>query len=136
MSRFDHINKLAPEPTILASDIEVLGKEEDGKKTPPILVKLGSLDARNRFLGGLKGKKQLLKRPMSINIDLPKVYRATHKKFRDKGNWQKHLTKPDESWFRVIFVDIEMQLIFQRKGYDHSVLDSFTPSEDNNAAGP
>ena len=68
---------------------------------------------------------------MSINIDLPKVYRATHKKFRDKGNWQKQFAKPDESSFRVIFVDIEMQLTFQRKGYDQSVLDSFTPSEDN-----
>ena len=73
LSRLDHINKLAPEPTITAADIEVLGKEEAGKKMPPILVKLGSFEARNKFLRGLKDKKQLLKVPMSINIDLPQV---------------------------------------------------------------
>ena len=59
------------------------------------------------------------------------MYRASHKKFRDKGNWQKQVTKLDESWYHVIFVDIEMQLIFQKKGFDPSILDSFTPSEDN-----
>ena len=131
LSRLDHINKLAPEPTLTANDIEVLGKEETGKKTPPILVKLGSFGARNRFLGGLKDKKQWLKAPMSINIDLPQVYRATYAQFRKKGKWHREFVKPDEAYFRIEFLDIEMQLLFQRRGYDQSVMDTFTPSEDN-----
>ena len=131
LSRLDHINKLAPNPSLTDKDIEVLGKEEVGKKIPPILVKLDSFDARNKFLSGLKDKKQWLKGQMSINVDLPQVYRATHKKFRAKGKWHRDFTKPEESTFRVTFVDIEMRLVFQRKGYDPTVLDTFTPSEDN-----
>ena len=70
---------------------------------------------------------------MSINKDIPKPYRGMYKKFNEKGNWEKNVAmiKGGEASFRVVFSDIELQLVLTHRGLDPSIIQRFTPSEDN-----